>query len=209
MPKNTIPDTDLNKLTVKQISEMTARLKNRRAEITKQLVDEFEHREVSETKIVVEENIREATEVARNLLSGTTAKLPETPARSREADLTIERNGVDIALEVLRKDELRTRAVAAVRWAEENREHWKQLWRRALIARAQALAAEAALLEMRTKAGRIGAELPLAGHVMKGFIVADNAFIEMDRTIAGAIELGYVSSQDLSRAAETGKERRP
>jgi len=209
MAKINPSDTELQELTAQQISEMTARLKNRRAEITKQLADSFRRGKTTETEVVLSENSREARAVARNLLRGASTKLPlETAARAREAELMIERDGIDIALRVLQKDELRNGAVAAVQWTEANLEQWKQLWRRALIARAQAQAAEQALLAMRTKAGSLGAELPLAVHVTRGFIVADNLFDEIDRAIQAAIQLGYVSSLDLSRAVETSKESR-
>lgn len=144
---------------------------------------------------------RDARAFAASMLDGAApASLRDgTLPRTRIAQLRVEIRGIDIALEILRSNELRVRAAEAAEFAIQHMDQWKDLIKRVLLTALTLQQLEQEAAELR-RAAR-GAPLPLAQFFGSGTSIFDARFAASDplsAPIAEAISLGLISAREIA-----------
>lgn len=191
------PDPEIHALTVNEISRQTGDYSKRRQKITAELAAICaSHKAGDPIEQPLSDHARNVRERAKAMLNGyAPPSLTLPPAVTRETELTIERDAIDIVLKALSQSELVARAAEAAQWIIKNEPSWREMCRQRVLAEVRAEALKDLALKMQEAAGGIYAvPLPMARFILsRDVTVADMCH--------AALEAGIVSRTDLERAA--------
>ncbi|MGY8684562.1 hypothetical protein Q2941_43455 [Bradyrhizobium sp. UFLA05-153] len=128
-------NTDIHELTRAEIARQQAVLVDRRRDIVNERARLYADMRKSVAQPPIREDELAARSHAKRLLNGNAPSELDPPVSSFSIDqqLYIEQRGIDIALGILSDKDLAARAVAAVEWAETNRDNWRELCREIVL----------------------------------------------------------------------------
>jgi hypothetical protein len=157
---------EIHRQTEADIRRRKDALVERRAQIVAERAKSYASALKSGNVPTISADERAAREHAKNLLNGSAPDWLCAPPGvvNRDSELLREQMGIDIALEILSKDELAQRAAEAVAWAEQNAEKWQGLCHEIVLTAVKLKALERTAGELVAQCGDIFAvRMPLLG----------------------------------------------
>ena len=149
-------------------------------------------------------NVAEARTLAAKMLNGNAPAFfeAETRTQSREQQLELERQAIDIAIGALQKDSVKIRAAEAVAWRQEHIREWQTLARDVLLTAMRLEQLEAKARAFRRSAPKSIA-LPLAPYIgNENDSIYDTSGLWgsdfLSRPRIEALALGIISERDIA-----------
>jgi hypothetical protein len=151
-----------------EIARQVVDYTQRRRKVTEELASLFAARQAGQNvDVVPPADVVAARERAAEMLNGTAPAFLKTPvAITREAQLTIERDAIDLVLNIFQREELRANAAEATQWLEQHGAEWRALCAEIVLTALRLRALEKRAVNMRASIGSIApAALPMSADI--------------------------------------------
>lgn len=211
-PKNSSLETEIHTQTVAEINRQIAQHTEKRGEITKELAAIFAARSNGQgiAEIAPPPLVRATRERAREMLNGSAPDFLKRPVHmTREAELAVDRDAIDMVIKILSKEEVAARATEMVVYAETIAAEWKALCRAIMLTALRLEALEGRAHALRAPLAGTGTfGLPMLEFIGTGLsVTAGDGFAAADplsRPRTEALALGIITRAEI-RAIEEGK----
>jgi hypothetical protein len=194
-------DTEIHELTTAEIARQVRLLSARRREIVEEraaiYADALKNGGGSGSPMV-DADERAAREHAKALLNGNApASLFVPPELTRDKVLSREQRGIDLALDILGRQELVTRAADAVLWAEKHGDRWHALCREIVLTAVRLGALEDAARELLAGCVDHFAILwPMTNHIG----LRPVSEVSLNELVENALAQGVTSAAEIRKA---------
>ena len=190
---------DIHALTVAEISRQVGEYNCKRRAVSAELAKIYAARKKgASAEQPLTDHMKAARERAKAMLNGNSgAILNLPPDATREQELWIEADAIDLVLKALSRSELVARAAEGAKWSEKISGEWRELCRQTTLAKIRLENLERRAAEMLQEGGPFAGRLPMTqfvGRSLDGVPAADVA--------AAAITEGIVTKAEIKTAQE-------
>jgi hypothetical protein len=208
MAAQKVPDPEIHALALAEVRRQTAEYNQRRQKIAAELASLFAARKAgAPVEQPLPDHVLAARSRAKELLNGhAPASLTLPPAVTREQELNVERDAIDIVLRILSQSEIAARAAAAVEWVAAHAAEWKGIAREIVLHALRLQALEQRLERLGAEAPDFAQGLPLTQHIGFGrfSLLAWNGEDPLRELRADALAEGVVTPIDVRKAQDVG-----
>jgi hypothetical protein len=194
--------TDIHAQTSAEVNRQVLEYSACRAEVVRELAAIFAARQAGKAPAPapLPEPTRKARERAKAMLNGHSPASFVIPSSiSRESELEIEREALDLVLGVLVKSEVAARAAEAIQWAREHAGEWRRVCRELLLCACRLRALEEHAANMVNIMSHGATDVPLTEFVGRGLqieIPGDN----LDNAITAGLRERIVTGAEIKDA---------
>ena len=205
------PSAEIHTLTVAEIARQMGEWNRRQTELRAEGAALYRARKGAPPAEVLSDHAKAVREraavLARSTMNGAAPSFVASSALSREAEIRVDLDAIDLILKALSEKDIAARAAAQIEWVEKNGPTWREECQAAAALALQLREREQKLQRMSEEAGPYVTGLPMTQFFGFGNSLFDPRFSvgvgpdfdALHHFVAAALEAGIIKSRDAKR----------